>query len=160
MEILEISYNGLLCLFVLRHGDLICTHFLEIWQSMIDRVCGTIFRQIHQNGVIPSQQWSSLQNWFMGKSPGNPWQLGHKSHVFLAVERVITHTHTKKNRPCPPGCHFQVRVRFRSPAHIAGYLLNYISRASEYDTLRANCQTFVTWRNGMAYHCVTWVIPT
>ena len=28
----------------------------------------------------------------MGKSPGNPWQLGHKSHVFLAVERVITHT--------------------------------------------------------------------
>lgn len=36
----------------------------------------------------------------------------------------------------------EVRVRFRSPAHIAGYLLNYISRASEYDTLRANCQTF------------------
>lgn len=27
MEILEISYTGLLCLFVLRHGDLICTHF-------------------------------------------------------------------------------------------------------------------------------------
>lgn len=38
----------------------------------------------------------------------------------------------------------EVRLRLRSPAHIAGYLLNYISRVAEYDTLRKNCQTFAT----------------
>eukprot|EP00929_Paragymnodinium_shiwhaense_P120843 TRINITY_DN92905_c0_g1_i1.p1 TRINITY_DN92905_c0_g1~~TRINITY_DN92905_c0_g1_i1.p1 ORF type:complete len:482 (-),score=46.43 TRINITY_DN92905_c0_g1_i1:87-1532(-) len=36
----------------------------------------------------------------------------------------------------------RVRVRHRSPADIAGYLLSYVHRARAYDLLRQNCQTF------------------
>merc|ERR1711988_1757962 len=38
----------------------------------------------------------------------------------------------------------EVRLRWCSPAQLAGYLLNYIARQGKYELLSANCQTFAS----------------
>ena len=72
----------------------------------------------------------------------------HRPRLFVlkhaACSSFVPSQHAEACAEISPTCFWQVRLRLASPVHIVGYLLNYISRAAEYHTLRNNCQTFAT----------------
>jgi hypothetical protein len=58
------------------------------------------------------------------------------THFFLARSLYRHHTQLSFSH--------SARLTFRSRAHIAQYLLNYINRDSSYAELKRNCQTFAS----------------
>ena len=60
------------------------------------------------------------------------------------VRYYSTHAAENNRRFIDPHftCSYPVRLSFRSKAHIAQYVINYIRRDSKYELLSKNCQTF------------------